>query len=75
MFLSMYHLVFPRLEQFVKLVDWMGFKGFSIIFQLKRLSSSFFINKFRFDWWLKFLHNNWVSSSRFKARKYYTSKK
>ena len=28
--LNMYHLVFPRLEQFVKLVDWMGF---SIIFR------------------------------------------
>ena len=25
MFEYMYHLVFPRLEQFVKLVDWMGF--------------------------------------------------
>ena len=24
-----------RLEQFVKFVDWMRFKGFSIIFQLK----------------------------------------
>ena len=33
--LNMYHLVFPHLEQFMKFVDWMGFKGFSIIFQLK----------------------------------------
>ena len=43
----MCHLVFPRLEQFVKLVDWMGFLGFSIIFRLKSSSK----NKFRFDWW------------------------
>ena len=33
--LNMYHLVFPRWEQFVKFVDWMGFQGFSIIFLLK----------------------------------------
>ena len=30
----MYHLVFPRWEQFLKFVDWMGSKGFSIIFRL-----------------------------------------
>ena len=40
---------FPLFPQFVKLLDWMGFLGFSIIFLLKILSSSFFKTKFRFD--------------------------
>ena len=42
---------FSLLEQFMKLVDWMGLQDFSILFWLGRWRSSFFFkNKFRFDW-------------------------
>ena len=38
---NIYYLVFPRLEQFSKLVDLMVFQVSSIIFRVKRWSSSF----------------------------------
>ena len=69
-------LLFP---QFVKLVDEMVFIGFSIIFLLKRFSSSFFKIKFRFDWGLQFLHDNGIAYQYFKpanilvSNKYYAS--
>ena len=69
-------LLFP---QFVKLLDWMGFLGFSIIFLLKILSSSFFKTKFRFDWWLQFLHYHGIAHRYLKpanipvSNKHYTN--
>ena len=68
-------LLFP---QFVKLLDWMGFLGFSI-FLLKILSSSFFKTKFRFDWWLQFLHYHGIAHRYLKpanipvSNKHYTN--
>ena len=73
--LNMYHLVFPRLELFVKFVDWMGFQGFSIIFRLKWWSCSFSKNKFRFDCSLQFLHNNGIAHRDLKPANILVSNK
>ena len=73
--LKMYHLVFPRLEQFVEFADWIGFYGFSIIFRLKRWSSSFSKNKFRFDCSLQFLHNNGIAHRDLKPANILASNK
>ena len=68
--LKMFYLVFPRLKQLVKSVDWMGFQGFSIIFRLKWWSSYFSKNKFRCDSLLQFLHNNGIAHRDLKPAKY-----
>ena len=73
--LNMYYLVFRHSEQFVKFVDWMGFKGFSIFFRLKLWSSSFFENKFRFDCLLQFLHDNCIAHQDLKPANILVSNK
>ena len=73
--LKMFYLVFPRLKQLVKSVDWMGFQGFSIIFRLKWWSFYFSKYKFRFDCSLQFLHNNGIAHRDLKPENILASNK